>query len=81
MLYTFTLSQIMDVVMNVDNSNDFINNLNMMLNMSVSCYKIFIAWLSYKNFAALINYLTEEPFKSLDSNEMEIRQQYDKIIR
>ncbi|XP_011704298.1 PREDICTED: odorant receptor 46a, isoform B-like [Wasmannia auropunctata] len=29
----------------------------------------------------LINYLTEEPFKPLDSDEMKIRQQYDKIIR
>ncbi|XP_011705258.1 PREDICTED: odorant receptor 94b-like [Wasmannia auropunctata] len=81
MLYTFTLSQIMDVVMNVDNANDFTNNLNMMLNMSASCYKIFIAWLSYKNIATLINCLTEEPFKPLDSGEMEIRRQYDKTIR
>lgn len=67
--------------MNVDKPNDFINNLNMMLNMSASCYKSFIVWLSYKNIAALINYIIEVPFKSLDLGEMEIRQQHDTIIR
>ncbi|XP_071572216.1 putative odorant receptor 85d [Temnothorax nylanderi] len=81
MLYTFTLSQVIDVVMNTDNPNDFTDNLNKSLTVSVSCYKIFIAWLSYKNIAALINYLTEEPFKPLDLGEMKIRRQYDKIIR
>ncbi|XP_071631652.1 uncharacterized protein [Temnothorax longispinosus] len=81
MLYAFTLSQVIDVVMNTDNPNDFTDNLNKSLTVSVSCYKIFIAWLSYKNIAALINYLTEEPFKPLDLGEMKIRKQYDKIIR
>ncbi|XP_024880048.1 odorant receptor 46a-like isoform X2 [Temnothorax curvispinosus] len=81
MLYAFTLSQVIDVVMNTDNPNDFTDNLNKSLTVSVSCYKIFIAWLSYKNIAALINYLTEEPFKPLDLGEMKIRRQYDKIIR
>ncbi|XP_024894161.1 odorant receptor 94b-like isoform X2 [Temnothorax curvispinosus] len=81
MLYAFTLSQVIDVVMNTDNPNDFTDNLNKSLTVSVSCYKIFIAWLSYKNIAALINYLTEEPFKPLDLGEIKIRRQYDKIIR
>ncbi|XP_018317934.1 uncharacterized protein [Mycetomoellerius zeteki] len=78
---TFTFSQIMDIVMNVDNPNDFTNNLNMMLNMSASCYKFYIVSSSYKNIVALINYLTEEPFKPLDLGEIKIRRQYDKIIR
>ncbi|XP_077264619.1 odorant receptor 46a-like isoform X2 [Temnothorax americanus] len=81
MLYAFTLSQVIDVVMNTDNPNDFTDNLNKSLTVSVSCYKIFIAWLSCKNIAGLINYLTEEPFKPLDLGEIKIRRQYDKIIR
>jgi len=81
MMYTFTFSQIIDIVINVDNPNDFTNNLNMMLNMSASCYKFYIASLSYKNIVTLINYLTEEPFKPLDLDEIKIRRQYDKIIR
>ncbi|XP_011882835.1 PREDICTED: odorant receptor 46a, isoform A-like isoform X2 [Vollenhovia emeryi] len=52
-----------------------------MLTTSVACYKTFIMWLNYENIVALINYLTEEPFKPLDSDEIKIRQQYDNIIR
>ncbi|XP_071631658.1 odorant receptor 46a-like isoform X2 [Temnothorax longispinosus] len=81
MLYTFTIFQIMDLVLYVDNTNDFTNNLNMMLTVSISCYKVLIMCLNYENIVALINYLTEEPFKPLDSDEMKIRRRYDKLIR
>ncbi|KAL0116260.1 hypothetical protein PUN28_011237 [Cardiocondyla obscurior] len=81
MLYTFTILQIMDIILYVDNPDDFTNNINMMLTILASCYKIFIMCLNYENIVALINYLTEEPFKPLDTNEMKIRRQYDKIIR
>ncbi|XP_077264586.1 odorant receptor 46a-like isoform X2 [Temnothorax americanus] len=81
MLYTFTIFQIMDLVLYVDNTNDFTNNMNMMLTVSISCYKVLIMCLNYENIVALINYLTEEPFKPLDSDEMKIRRRYDKLIR
>lgn len=73
--------QFMDVILNVDNPNDLTNNLNIMLTSSASCYKIFIMWLNYEKIAELINYLTEVPFKPLNSGEIEIRRQYDKLIR
>ncbi|XP_025074597.1 odorant receptor 46a-like [Pogonomyrmex barbatus] len=81
MLYTSSMSQFMDIILNVDNPDDFTDNLNMMLTMSASCYKMFIVWLNYENIVALINCLIEEPFKPLDLSEMKIRRQYDKIIR
>jgi len=81
MLYTFTILQIMDIVLYVDNTDDFTNNLNMMLTISASCYKMFIMCLNYENIVMLINDLTEEPFKPLNSDEMKIRRQYDKTIR
>lgn len=80
-LYLFSMLQFMDIVLNVGNTDDFTSALNLMLTTSVACYKVLIMFLNYKNFVALINYLTEEPFIPLDSDEMKIRQQYDKIIR
>ncbi|XP_072754209.1 uncharacterized protein [Anoplolepis gracilipes] len=80
-LYTFAFLQFMDIVLNVDNPDDFTNNLYMMLNVSVSGYKLLIMWINYTNIATLIKKLNEEPFKPLDTGELEIRQKFDKLIR
>lgn len=80
-LYTFAFLQFMDIVLNVDNPDDFTNNLYMMLNVSVSGYKLLIMWINYTNVATLINKLNEEPFKPMDSGELEIRRKFDKLIR
>ncbi|EZA58604.1 ObirOr5-E9 [Ooceraea biroi] len=79
-LYIFAFLQFMDIVLNVDNPDDFTNNSYMMLNVSVSGYKLLIMWMNYKNIAALISKFTEEPFKPLDLSEMEIRRKFDKLI-
>lgn len=81
MLLFFSISQFMDIVLNVDNADDFTDTLNMMLTSSAACYKILIMWFNYERVSTLINYLTEEPFKPLDSGEMEIRRQFDRIIQ
>lgn len=70
----------MDVILNVDNADDFTDNLNMMLTTFAACSKVFIIWLNYEKVAALINCLTEVPFKPLNIGEIKIRRQYDKII-
>lgn len=80
LIYSVTISEFVDITLYIDNTVDFTNNLNMMLNMSTACYKMLIMCLNYENMTALINYLTEEPFKPLDSDELKIRQQYDKKI-
>lgn len=80
-LYTFAFLQFMDIVLNVDNPDDFTNNLYMMLNISVSGYKLLIMWINYTNIATLINKFSEEPFKPLDSGELEICRKFDKLIR
>ncbi|XP_039309023.1 odorant receptor 46a [Solenopsis invicta] len=81
MIYFFSMAQFMDIVLNVDNPNDFTDTLNMVTTSSAACYKLFIVWFNYQKIAALINCLTEEPFKPLNLGEVEIRQQYDRIIR
>ncbi|KAF3054552.1 Odorant receptor 008 [Nylanderia fulva] len=81
LLYTFVFLQFLDIVFNVDNPDDFTDNLYMMLNVSVSGYKLLIMWINYTNVAILINKLNEQPFKPQDLGELEIRQKYDKLIR
>lgn len=81
MLYIFATLQFMDILLNVDNPNDFTDTLNMMMNLFAACCKIFLMYLNYEKIAALINCLTEVPFKPLNLDEMEIRRQYEKIIR
>jgi len=80
-LYTFVFLQFMDIILNVDNPDDFTNILYMALNVSVSGYKLLIMWLNYESVTTLITILNEEPFKPLDLGEMEIRQKFDKLIR
>lgn len=80
-MYIFVAFQLMDIVLNVDNPDDFIENLYIMLNMIVSGYKLFIMWINYEDIVSIIKSLTEEPFKPLDMAEMDIRRKYDMIIR
>lgn len=80
-LYTFSILQLIDVALNINSPDDITNNLYMLLNVSVSGYKLLIMWINYDNFAALINNLTEVPFKPENSGEMGIRRKFDKLIR
>ncbi|XP_070518436.1 odorant receptor 46a-like isoform X4 [Cardiocondyla obscurior] len=80
-LYIFAFLQFMDLLLNVDNPDDFTNILYMALNVSVSGFKLLIMWLNYSSITTLIITLDEEPFKPLDPGELRIRQKIDKIIR
>ncbi|KAG5336422.1 OR94B protein, partial [Acromyrmex charruanus] len=80
-LYIFAFLQFMDIMINVDNPDDFTNILYMALNVSVSGFKLLIMWLNYNNVTTLITILNKEPFKPLDLSELKIRQKFDKIIR
>ncbi|XP_012527647.2 odorant receptor 46a [Monomorium pharaonis] len=80
-LYIFAFLQFMDITLNVDNPDDFTNILYMALNVSVSGYKLLIMWLNYKSVTTLIIKLNEEPFKPMNTDELKIRQKFDKIIR
>lgn len=80
-LYTFAILQFMNIVLNVDNLDDFTDNLYMMLNVFVSGYTIAYQWIYYEDIVIIIKRLTEEPFKPLDSGEMEIRRKFDASIR
>jgi len=81
MVYIFMILQLMDIVLNVKNPDEFTDNLKMALTASAACYKATGMCINYENITILINYLTEEPFKPLDQNERNIRKQFDKMIR
>ncbi|KAH0947020.1 OrE20 [Eciton burchellii] len=78
---TFTLSQLLDLVLVVDNSDDFSDNFYMLLAMIVSCCKMVSLLVNRNNIATLINILMEKPCKPFRLNEMEIYHRFDKSIQ
>ncbi|XP_025265983.1 odorant receptor Or1-like [Camponotus floridanus] len=80
-LYSFTFTQFMDLILNVDNPDDFTSTLFTMLTMCVSCYKIFSMWMNHENIATLIQALTMGLFKPVVPVEIEIQRKFDKMIQ
>lgn len=80
LINTFTLSQFLDIILTVDNPDDFTDNFYMLLAMIVSCFKMFSLLMNRGNIAMLIDILTKEPCTPLEPDEVEIRQKFDKLI-
>lgn len=79
-LYTFSMSQFVELVLNSDDADTFGDALfNVMISL-LACYKTIVMRINHESIAILINNLTETPFKPLDSNESIIRQKFDKRI-
>lgn len=81
LLFTFMLAQLMDIIMNVDNANDFTNTLYVMMALMNACCKMVSLVMNRKNIEILIEKLIEKPFRPLESDEIEIRQKFDNIIQ
>lgn len=81
LLFTFMLPQLMDIILNVDNPNDFTNTLYVMLALMIACCKMLSLVMNRKNIEILIEKLIEKPFRPLESDEIEIRQKFDNIIQ
>jgi len=75
------LPQLMDIILNVDNPDDFTDTFYIMLAMVIACCKMFSLLLNRKNIEMLTDALIEKPFRPLESDEIKIRQKYDNIIR
>lgn len=78
---TFTLSQLLDIIFIVDNSDDFTDNFYMLLAMVVSSCKMFSLLINRNNIVMLMNVLMEEPCKPFNRDEMEIYYKFDKNIQ
>ncbi|XP_071631676.1 odorant receptor 46a-like [Temnothorax longispinosus] len=81
LLLTFMLPQLMDIILNVNNPDDFTDTFYIMLAMIIASCKIFSLLLNRKNIEMLTDALVEKPFKPLEPNEIEIRQKYDNKVR
>lgn len=81
LINTFTLSQLLDIILTVDNPDDFTDNFYMLLAMIVSCCKMLSMLMNRKNIAILTNILTEKPCRPLESDEMEIYHRFDKGVQ
>nr|XP_012230269.1 PREDICTED: odorant receptor 49b-like [Linepithema humile] len=80
LLNTFLLSQFMDLIMTVENADDFSDNFFVLLAMLISCCKLFSMLANRKNIIKFTNILTEKPCKPLKSNEIKILSKFDKHI-
>lgn len=80
LISTFTLSQLLDLILTVDNADDFTDNFYMLLAMIVSCSKMFSLLINRNNIALLTNILRKKPCKPIDPDEVKIRQKFDRII-
>ncbi|KAL0116246.1 hypothetical protein PUN28_011228 [Cardiocondyla obscurior] len=79
-LYIFLLSQFINIVINVGNSDEFTDALYMMLTILVAGYKQFYMWIDRKNVLVIINVLTEKPFAPYEKHEVMIQEKFEKLI-
>ncbi|XP_039309008.1 odorant receptor 46a-like isoform X2 [Solenopsis invicta] len=80
LLYTFLVSQFLDIIWNVDNAEDFTENFYATLASVVSCSKMFSLLVNRKNINMLTNVLVERPYKPSEMDEMRIRYKFDRHI-
>ena len=81
LLFTFMLAQLMDIILNVNNADDFTDTFYIMLAMVIASCKMLSLLLNRKNIEILTGALVEKPFRPLEPDEIEIRQKYNNIIR
>ena len=80
LIHTFTLSQLLDIILIVDNQDDFTDNFYMLLAMIVSCFKMISLLINRGNIAMLTDILMNGPCRPLEPAEIEIQQRFDKLI-
>ncbi|KAF3054562.1 Odorant receptor 257 [Nylanderia fulva] len=80
-LYTFMLSQLMDIILIVDNADDFSDNVFTLVPMLLTCSKIFILLINRKSIIMLINILMQKPCRPVAKKEIEILYKFDNSIQ
>lgn len=81
LISAFTISQFMNIILNINNSDEISDSIYMTLTVFIATYKLIIMWKNDKNVIAIINALAEKPFSPLESQEVIIRQKYEKMIK
>lgn len=81
LLYTFLVSQFLDIVWNVDNPDDFTENFYATLASVVSCSKMLSLLVNRDSIDTLANALIEKPYRPSKADEVKIRYKFDKLIQ
>lgn len=81
LIYTFMLSQLLDLILIVDNADDFTDNFYMLLAMFVSCCKMFTLLMNRGNIVTLIDILMRKPCRPVQSDEIDIYQRFDGLVQ
>lgn len=81
LLYTFLVSQFLDIIWNVENAEEFTENFYATLASVVSCSKMLSLLVNRNNINALTNVLVEKPYRPLEIDEIKIRYKFDRIIQ
>lgn len=80
LILMFTLSQFMELVLNVSNADELTEILYMVLIGIIGYLKIVTISINHQTFVAMVDNLTVEPFKPMEKNETIIRRRFDKMI-
>lgn len=80
-LSIFAFSQFMNILLNVDNSDELIDCLYMMLTVFVAAYKQVCMWINHKKVQMMIDVLTQKPFSPRESCEITICRKFNELIR
>lgn len=81
LINSFTLSQLLDIILIANNRDDFCDNFSILIPMILVCFKLFNLLASRKNLMKLIDILNKEPCKPLGPNEIEIHNKFDKSMQ
>ncbi|XP_043264941.1 odorant receptor 4-like [Colletes gigas] len=71
----------MDLILIVDNQDDFSDNAYLTLEIFISCWKMRSLILNRANYAILVDMLEEEPLSPMNHDEVEIRTKFDNLAK
>ncbi|XP_053998016.1 odorant receptor 13a-like [Hylaeus anthracinus] len=77
MIHALLVTQILDIVFNVENQDEFSDNFYLTLGIFVACCKMYNLLTSHKSYVILIDSLQEEPLKPVNSDEVEIQMKFE----
>ncbi|XP_019698022.1 putative odorant receptor 85d isoform X2 [Harpegnathos saltator] len=80
-VFMFTTTQFMYLIFNANNADEVTETLYVALLGLIGNFKIITINLNHQSFAAMLDNLSEKPFKPMEQNETIIRAKFDKMIK
>ncbi|XP_043252550.1 odorant receptor Or1-like [Colletes gigas] len=79
LLHSFCLTQILDIVYNVNSQDEFSENIYWTVGVALTCFKMWSLLHNRDNYAILIDELERKPLLPANTEEIEIRTKFDKV--